>query len=285
MKKCAYVLFALAAIGVAGSSYMMFQPARPVMTGSSAPTGNQYVLQRIPSSAVHHRQTGAPHLRIAEGTSANWSGYAAQSTGGSGVAGSVTDVQGSWIVPTVTGKKRTTTYSSCWVGIDGYSDGTVEQLGTESDWTSRGQQNYAWFEMYPAGGYKINGFPVVAGDKISAEVAYLGNNVYQLTIVNETHPASFVVPSSYTTTSSGLRTSAEWIAEAPSSFGGVLPLANFGTVKFSNCQATLSGVTGPINTAGFFDPLTMIDPKGGTATPSGITDTASTSSFTVTYSP
>jgi hypothetical protein len=165
----------------------------------------------------------------------------------------------------------------------------VEQLGTESDWTSKGQNNYAWFEMYPAGGYLINGFPVVAGDTISAEVKYLGNNVYQLTIMNETHPASFVVPTSYTTTAAGLRTSAEWIAEAPSSRGGVLPLANFGTVKFFNCQATIGPATGPIDTAGWFvDPLTMIDPKGGTATPSGITDTAVspiTSRFTVSYSP
>jgi hypothetical protein len=257
----------------------------PQPAASSDLSKPSYVITPIPMSAVHHHQTAAPRIRIDESTSGNWSGYAALAANSSGQAGSVTDVRGSWIVPTVTGARRTTTYSSSWVGIDGYSDGTVEQLGTESDWTSKGQRNYAWFEMYPAGAYKINGFPVVSGDEISAEVTYVGNNVYQLTIVNYTHPASFVVPSSYTTSSSGLRTSAEWVVEAPSSFNGILPLANFGTAYFSGCEATINGTTGPINTAGWFvDPLTMVDPKGGTATPSGLTDSAGTSSFSVTYS-
>ena len=124
-----------------------------------------------------------------------------------------------------------------------------------------------------------------AGDEINAQVTYLGNNVYQLSIANVTRGVSYTVPSSYTTSSSGLRTLAEWIVEAPSSSGGVLRLANFGTAHFFNCQATLSGATGPIDNTGWFvDPLTMIDPKGGKAVASGITDAAGTSSFTVTYS-
>ena len=119
---------------------------------------------------------------------------------------------------------------------------------------------------------------------MSAEVKYVGSGVYQLTIANHTRNLSFAVPTSYTTTSGGLNTSAEWIVEAPSSYGGVLPLANFGTEHFSKCQATIGGNTGPINTTGWFvDPLTMVDPRGGTATPSGLTDSSGTSSFTVSY--
>ena len=67
---------------------------------------------------------------------------------------------------------------------------------------------------------------------------------------------------------SAQRSSAEWIAEAPSS-GGVLPLANFGTVSFGQdytsvaqtCYATIDGTTGAI---GSFDSasiqqITMVD--------------------------
>jgi hypothetical protein len=34
-------------------------------------TGGVYSLKRIPSSAVHHSQQGAPHIRNANGTSLN----------------------------------------------------------------------------------------------------------------------------------------------------------------------------------------------------------------------
>src|SRR5215472_3488086 len=61
-------------------------------------------------------------------TSSNWSGYAV-----TGAKGSVSDVTGSWIVPTMDCSTTPTGYSAMWVGIDGYSSNTVEQIGTESD--------------------------------------------------------------------------------------------------------------------------------------------------------
>jgi hypothetical protein len=48
-------------------------------------------------------------------TSSNWSGYA-----DTGAKGSVSDVTGSWIVPTTMNCATTPTgYSAMWVGIDG----------------------------------------------------------------------------------------------------------------------------------------------------------------------
>ena len=61
------------------------------------------------------------------GYSTNWSGYAV--TAG---PGSVTAVVGSWTVPTIL-PGRGTAYSAEWVGIDGFSSATVEQIGTEAD--------------------------------------------------------------------------------------------------------------------------------------------------------
>src|SRR6266542_694566 len=61
--------------------------------------------------------------------SLNWSGYAV-----TGAPGSVTDAKGSWVVPSIQGNcGSTNAYASFWVGIDGFSSNTVEQVGTDSD--------------------------------------------------------------------------------------------------------------------------------------------------------
>jgi hypothetical protein len=260
-----------------------------VQTSSSTlPSQGPYELRRIPSSAVHHQHSARPRLRLWDSTSGNWSGYAVP-LDTSGVSDTFSQVQGTWKVPTVTGG-RSAAYLATWVGLDGYTSGTVEQTGTEQDWTGRGQQNYAWFEMYPNGSYEIEGFPVDPGDSISAQVLYVGQttvtvgrgrstqteqeSVFQLTIKNNTRNVSYTVPASYTTIPTPSRSSAEWIAEAPSSNRGILPLDDFGTVNFSSCYATgLAGAVEPL-TSWPDDPLTMINPNGGEALPSVITGTA-----------
>jgi hypothetical protein len=212
-------------------------------TGVADSVKSQFTVEAIPSSAVHHGWQ-APHIRNRNGTSANWSGYAVYKDGsGKGKnaipATTFSDVQGSWVVPTVIGGGSSNTYSSAWVGIDGYNDGTVEQIGTEQDWSNGSAVYYAWYEMYPRGAYKIKGFSVSAGDTITARVQYLSKNSFRLTITNVTTDDSFS-----TTQSSGSaqRLSAEWVMEAPW-MGGVLPLANFGKIDFSDCQATSSNGT------------------------------------------
>lgn len=201
---------------------------------------------------------------------------------GSLVSDTFSEVEGTWTVPKVTGNGGKPAYSSAWVGIDGYTDGTVEQIGTEQDWSGKKQQNYAWFEMYPGGAYMIQGFPVNPGDSISARVAYQASGVFQLTIINNTRNVSVLVPTSYTTTTTAAQSSAEWIMEAPSSVGGILPLANFGTVKFSDCYAI--GSSGALNSIQGWpnDPMTMVDPKGGKAVPSGLSSGGT--AFSVSYS-
>ena len=302
MKSVTRFLVAVALIAAAVG--LQTSPTTPVQpsTGRLSQTG--YVLKRISFSAVHHQQAGIPRIRLWESTSGNWSGYAVP-LGTRGVSDIFSDVQGTWTVPTVTGNKRSTTYSSTWVGLDGYDNGTVEQIGTEQDWTGGGQQNYVWFEMYPSGAYEIEGFPVDPGDSISAQVQYVGQNnvlegrgksnmregrgksveesVFQLTIKNTTKNVSFSVPTSYTTVTSAARTSAEWVAEAPSS-EEILPLADFGTVSFSGCNATSTGSRGKPEAISFwpYDPLTMIDPSGGQATPSSLLDNGT--AFSVSWS-
>jgi hypothetical protein len=212
------------------------------------------------------------------GTSSNWSGYAVESNLSSPLNNAVNQVLGQWVVPAVT-CTRSTTYSSTWVGIDGYSDGTVEQTGTEQDCYRGKPVYYAWFETYPQPEYEITNLPVAAGNTMSASVQYTSPNLYTLTIKN------MINGSSYSTTRrlAAQRQSAEWVQEAPSSWFGVLPLANFGTVNFTGSSANLAGQTGTISSTNWQnDEITMLlninTPK---AIPSALSPDGS--SFSVTW--
>lgn len=192
-----------------------------------------------------------------QSASSNWSGYvAAKDFSGTSSNDTVAYVAGSWIVPTLVATTDTT-YCAIWVGIDGYLSDTVEQIGTSHDWVNGAQQNYAWFEMYPNGSYEISGFPVDNGDQISAKVGYKGNNTFKLVITNFTKGVTTTIPTSYTTSSSAMRSSAEWIVEAPYS-GEILPLSDFKTVTFNYCSAIIDDVNGLINNGAWMnDEITM----------------------------
>jgi len=207
--------------------------------------------------------------------STNWSGYAVAAA-----AGSVSSVSGSWNVPAVTGSG----YSAQWVGIDGWTSTTVEQIGTEADYLGGSAQYYAWYEMYPANYFTIP-VPIKAGDAISAGVTY-GSGVFSLTLADTTTGKSDTV----TQSAPGVqRSSAEWIVEAPSSYS-VLPLANFGSVTFTSAKATVGGKTGPIDNSSWQSGVNAVDMVSSgrsaavIASTSALTDSGSptTSKFTVT---
>jgi hypothetical protein len=208
----------------------------------------------------------APIIRLRQGTSSNWSGYAAY-----GAPGQFTSVSGSWTQPSVSCSSQNAS-SSYWVGLDGYSDSTVEQLGTEGDCVNGAPRYYAWFEMYPRGGHLI-GLAVVPTHIYRASVqGQRGSFAMSLTDVTARR--------TFTTTqrlNQARGASAEVIVEAPSN-GGVLPLANFGTTSFTGATANGS----PLGGFSALDPITMQDPYGMTATPLGFD--ASHTSFSVIWS-
>ena len=171
-------------------------------------------------------------------TSTNWSGYAV-----TGASNSVSFVGGYWTVPAISGAcTSTNTYSSFWVGIDGFSSSSVEQLGTDSDCSSGSPSYYAWYEMYPHPSYLISGMTIRPGDQIYATVTFSGSRTYTLYMKDMTTRKTF----SKNINAKESRSSAEWIVEAPYS-GGILPLANFGTAYFTSYSATISGTTAYIN--------------------------------------
>jgi hypothetical protein len=204
-------------------------------------TGLLVLAEGHSSTFTPHRRF-APAIRHGSGRAANWAGYVAATNLSIPLKHSVTDVRGSWRVPTVVSSGALNTASAIWVGIDGSSDNTVEQIGTEQDWTSGAPAYYAWFEMYPATGYMLTTFPVQPGDEISAEVQFIAKNQFVLSISNLTQNVGFSIKKKR----SAKRTSVEWIVEAPF-FHRILSLADFGTVTFTGCSANIEGVEGPIN--------------------------------------
>lgn len=211
-------------------------------------------------------------------TSTNWGGYASLTSLTSPQPGSVSYVVGTWQVTPVNAT-AVNAYSASWVGIDGYASGTVEQLGTESDWVNGGPVYSVWYEMYPKRSMNVP-MAVKPGDIINASVAYTKSG-FTLSIVNMTTGATF---STTQKSGSARRMSAEWILEPPYA-GGVLPLANVGTVPFSACQAIINGHLGPIDDATWvYDPITIVSKAGNTvAVPSSLKDSQDASAFSVKW--
>ena len=215
---------------------------------------------------------GAGSVREAPAASAsmrspNWAGYAVHRTGVQ-----FTSVRGAWVEPAVSCPQGGT-YSSFWIGIDGYLNDFVEQVGTGADCTApNSPAYYAWYELYPAPRVRI-AMVIRPGDQLEADVGYVPGGT-ELNIRDVTSGRTF---STMRRGSNGPLTSAEWVAEAPSACTGsncsVLPLANFGTVDFTLCSAVGNGTSATINASGWSaDVITMVRSNGTVlAQPSDVT--------------
>jgi hypothetical protein len=209
-----------------------------------------------PAQVVMHHLTHA--------TSSNWAGW--DNTGST-----YTSVSASWVQPTVTCSRRQTSYSSFWVGLDGDGSNSVEQTGSEADCSRGTPTYYSWYEFYPA--YPVNYSNTVRpGDHFSASVTFNGSGKYTLVLTDSTQGWSHTK----TGTAAGTNASAEVIAEAPSSNSGVLPLANFGTVSFSN--ATVNGAA--LGTVPTPQKITM---ASASTTKASVTNLTNNNAFSVTW--
>jgi hypothetical protein len=172
----------------------------------------------------------------------NWSGYA--DTGGV-----FTDVSGSWVEPKVSCAKSDLGFAAFWVGIDGFTSQTVEQTGTEAVCAGKQKTYEAFYELYPAAAVVLDSstYPVLAGDTLTADVSAGSGSVFTISL-SSSRGWAFTTSGS---APSAAESSAEWVAEAPSlcllTQCSVLPLANFGTVAFTDASATSGGSAGSIS--------------------------------------
>lgn len=176
-------------------------------------------------------QVPVPMVPAGQNTSHNWSGYAA-------TAGQYTAVSGTWIVPqpNVTGG---TGIGATWVGIGGVSSRDLIQAGTQDATPGGGQAQFqAWIEMLPQPSQQVP-LAVSPGDSVTVSITEqgAGSGSWQISMTNNTSGQTFQTNASYSSSES----SAEWIEEAPSGPGGILPLDNFSSVAFSAASATQDG--------------------------------------------
>jgi hypothetical protein len=243
------VLGAFAAIGLAAAApaAMSLQAAAPAIV--HAPR----ISLGVPHTGKGHGGGGGSSSF--GWASSNWSGYALSSS----TNGAYNDITGSWTVPTVQ-PSTTSTYSSNWIGIDGYNNSSLIQTGTEQDYYSGSAHYDAWWEILPAAETVLpSGHPVQPGDHISASIQNNGNGTWNITISDATQNWTFTTTQSY----SGPQTSAEWIEEAPTIGGHVATLANYGLATFD--PGTVNGGNPAFQTV---DGGVMIQKRTQVSTPS-----------------
>lgn len=201
--------------------------------------------------------------------STNWSGYADSGTGFS-------EVSGSWTEPTVTCDGWDFSLVGLWVGIDGDGSDSVEQDGTMSMCLFGFAFHFSWWEMYPTNAVQIVGFTVSPGDHITATVQRTGSS-YALSLTDSTNPAdSFTTTqtcAANTSSDTCVDTSAEWVAEAPSTLFGISSLADYGTWSLTGATVAAGSTSGTIssfpNAA-----ITMVSSSGATESEPGALNSA-----------
>ncbi len=229
-------------------------------TAATPATGQPAVTPAQPSAPAGPAPVApvAPVSPSAQGTSHNWSGYAAS-------GGSYTAVTGTWTVPQLapTGAPGV---GATWVGIGGVNSRDLIQAGTQDVSAGNGQSQFqAWIEMLPAASQQVP-LAVAPGDSVTVSIAQQSAGTWQIAFKNNTSGQTYQTTVHYTSSLS----SAEWIEEAPSGPNGIVPLDNFGSVAFSSASAVQNGQTVDLSQAGA-QPITMLNGSGQQlAVPSGI---------------
>ena len=155
----------------------------------------------------------------------------------------VSSVSASWTVPEVKPSENNT-FSGVWVGIGGYGEETLIQTGTEQEYINGKRAYYAWYELLPDYLVRIHSLHVRAGDTITASISLVNENAseWMIEISDVTRGEHFEKAVVYNSS----MLSAEWIVERPKVNGEVSILADFGNVTFTDCKATVDGVSGAI---------------------------------------
>ncbi|KAL4930384.1 A4/G1 family peptidase [Aspergillus undulatus] len=172
----------------------------------------------------------------------NWAGAVRESAPPSGP---YTAVSATFTVPHPTaapGSSEGMQAGSAWVGIDGdtYS-GAILQTGVDFYIENGAVSNNAWFEWFPDYAYDFN-LAVHTGDVIVAKVESCSHSEGVAVIENrstgETATQTIGAPRADATLTG---VNVEWIVEDFQSGDSIVPLADFGEVVFSGCEARTGG--------------------------------------------
>jgi peptidase A4-like protein len=251
----------------------------PSLTPSAAPTASPTI---APPALVDPCPGSAPPAqagRASTGRSRNWAGYVA--TGATTFA----CVEATWTQPKVRCVGSAAQSVVFWVGLGGFDQRGLVQVGTESTCGPAGTLVAAWHESLPKERFSIrSAIRVSAGDRVWAQARWLDGSHYRLSLADLTNRQHFTLR---VTNAVVDRTSAEWIVEAPT--GGcpshchTLRMPDFRTFRFSEAWLSLGGVRRPVNGTRFVHVREAMVNSAG-ATRAAVTSLGSTgASFTVRW--
>jgi len=224
--------------------------AHAAVTGSGPQTGVKFIGHtrlihasqfKLPSThlprsnIVIHRSDNETILR-----SENWAGYADVACG----TCALRYVAATFPAPSINcakvSVKSSNHYVSTWVGLDGLTTDTVEQLGVDGLCYRGKPVYYVWYEMYPRSShvFTISGFS--PGDALSANVYYNAHNRnWRLTLIDLTRGVGFETDEAGPAGQVCKNANAEVITEDP---GGGVPsgihLAKFGATFYNRVKVT-----------------------------------------------
>ncbi|OJJ75344.1 hypothetical protein ASPBRDRAFT_119387 [Aspergillus brasiliensis CBS 101740] len=134
--------------------------------------------------------------------------------------------------------------ASAWVGIDGDTCETaILQTGVDFCYEG-GETSYeAWYEWYPDYAYNFDSLTISEGDSIKVTVEATSKSSGSATVENLTTGQSVTHTFSGNVEGDLCETNAEWIVEDFESGDSLVAFADFGTVTFTNAEATSGGST------------------------------------------
>jgi hypothetical protein len=214
--------------------------SKPPLRGAAA-----ILLALVLSVTLTHPALGAP-VRVEPALTVNWSGYALDGSGFTGVTGTFN-------VPAPLKSTSCLEETSVWVGIDGIYNHDLLQAGvaergftvpsrrTQTTWPAPGVapilcagrvQVFDWWEDLPSGPVQVD-LPVHVGDSVTVSIFKMSRGWWAIAVHDFTATHSFFLAQRY----DGPQTSAEWVVEAPDVMGLTRDPVPFSTVDFHDLDA------------------------------------------------
>jgi hypothetical protein len=224
--------------------------AHAAVTRSGPPTGVRFIghtrlihASRFKLPATHLPRSHTVIHRSGNVTilaTNNWAGYADVACGKCALRYVTANFPAPSINCAKVPAKSSNHYVSTWIGLDGITDNTVEQLGVDGLCDKGTPVYYVWYEMYPQGPhvFTISGFG--PGDALSGNVYYNSHNRdWQLTLIDLTRDVGFETDQACPSGQECRNADAEAITEDP---GGAVSagiyLADFGATFYGRVKVT-----------------------------------------------
>jgi Peptidase A4 family len=209
-----------------GAPYAAGRAAAPRAVSAAQPAPHPNIPAALPTGVAASSIGG-----IKKVGSQNWAGYAV-------TGGKFRKIRATFYVPIMNCAGVPDTFSSHWVGLDGFNSNTVEQEGIESDCIGGKQRIFAWREVFPRAEQPFTTLKIRPGDSITATTTFLrSTHKFKLRVKNNTTGQHRTVRQRCAGAICH-RTSAEVISEAPTVNGQQSALAPYGAQAYSAIRIT-----------------------------------------------